>query len=114
MKRLLAFLSASILLACATPQPKEQTLVNRAVDAMGGAERLAAINSVVAKGTQKQWEPEQSDTAGGESRIANDTNWQIWQDRAQSAARTAIEPRFVYPAPRTYTLSQIVTPGAAH
>ena len=114
MKRSFAFLSASILLACATPQTKEQTLVNRAVDAMGGAERLAAINSVVAKGTQKQWEPEQSDMAGGEARFANETSWEIWQDRAQRASRTDIERRFVYPAPRTYKFSEIVMPDAGY
>ena len=71
MKRSLAFLLASVLLACATPQTKEQTLVNRAVDALGGAERLAALNSVYAKGSLKQWEPEQSDTAGGEARFGH-------------------------------------------
>ncbi len=114
MKRSFAFLSASILLACATPQTKEQTLVNRAVDAMGGAERLAAINSVVAKGTQKQWEPEQSDMPGGEARFANETSWEIWQDRAQRASRTDIERRFVYPAPRTYKFSEIVMPDAGY
>jgi len=114
MKRLLALLSATILVACATPQTKEQTLVSRAVDAMGGPDRLAAINSVVAKGTQKQWEPEQSDTAGGEARFANDTSWEIWQDRTQRASRTDIERRFAYPAPRTYKFSEIVMPDAGY
>src|SRR5436190_23091626 len=114
MKRSLAFLFASVLLACATPQTKEQTLVNRAIDALGGAERLAALNSVYAKGTLKQWEPEQSDTAGGEARFANDTSWEIWQDRTQRASRTDIERRFAYPAPRTYKFSEIVMPDAGY
>ena len=114
MKRLLALLSASILLACATPQTKEQTLVNRAIDALGGADKVAALQSVYAKGTQKQWEPEQSDMPGGEARFANETSWEIWQDRAQRASRTDIERRFVYPAPRTYKFSEIVMPDAGY
>ena len=58
MKRSLVFLSTFALLSCASPLTKEQSLVNRAVDAMGGADRLAAIKTVSAKGTSKQWEPE--------------------------------------------------------
>jgi len=107
MKRSLAFLFASVLLACATPQTKEQTLVNRAIDALGGAERLAALNSVYAKGTLKQWEPEQSDMAGGEARFANDTSWEVWQDRAQRVSRADLERRFQYPTPRTFKFSEI-------
>src|SRR5436853_2177503 len=107
MRRSLAFLSASLLLACATPQTKEQTLVNRAIDALGSAERLAALNTVYAKGTLKQWEPEQSDMAGGEARFANDTSWEVWQDRAQRVSRADIERRFQYPTPRTFKFSEV-------
>src|SRR5690349_14900608 len=114
MKRSLAFLSASILLACATPQTKEQTLVNRAIDALGGAERLAALNTVYAKGTQKQWEPEQSDMAGGEARFANDTSWEVWQDRAQRVSRIDVERRFQYPTPRTFKFSEVLLPDPGY
>ena len=114
MKRSLAFLSASILLACATPQTKEQSLVNRAVDAMGGPDRLGALQSVYVKGTLKQWEPEQSDMPGGEARFANESSYEIWQDRAQRASRADIERRFAYPAPRTFKYSEIVTPDAGY
>ena len=114
MKRSLAFLSASVLLACATPQTKEQTLVNRAIDALGGADKLAALQSVYVKGTQKQWEPEQSDMAGGEARFANDTNWEIWQDRSQRASRADIERRFQYPTPRTFKFSEVVMPDSGY
>ena len=109
MKRSLALLSVSVLLACAAQQTKEQTLVNRAIDALGGADKLAALQSVYAKGTQKQWEPEQSDIAGGEARFANDTSWEVWQDRAQRASRVDIERRFQYPTPRTFKFSEVVT-----
>ncbi len=114
MKRSLAFLSVSVLLACATPQTKEQSLVNRALDAMGGPERLAALQSVYVKGTLKQWEPEQSDMPGGEARFANESSYEIWQDRAQRASRADIERRFAYPTPRTFKYSEIVMPDAGY
>ena len=114
MKRSLAFLSVSVLIACATPQTKEQSLVNRAVDAMGGPDRLGALQSVYVKGTLKQWEPEQSDVPGGEARFANESSYEIWQDRAQRASRADIERRFAYPAPRTFKYSEIVTPDAGY
>src|SRR5438876_11082412 len=101
MKRSLVFLSTFALLSCASPLTREQSLVNRAVDAMGGAERLAAIQSVSAKGTTKQWEPEQSEVPGGEMRFANEASFDVVQDRAKRAARTDIERRFAYPTPRT-------------
>ena len=107
MKRSLALLSVSVLIGCAAQQTKEQSLVNRALDALGGAEKLAALQSVYAKGTGKQWEPEQSDMPGGEARFANDTSWEVWQNRAQQATRFDIERRFQYPAPRTFKFSEV-------
>jgi glyoxylase-like metal-dependent hydrolase (beta-lactamase superfamily II) len=112
MQRVLVLLSTLFLAACAAPLTKEQTLVNRAVEAMGGAERLAAVQSVSAKGTTKQWEPEQSDRPGGEMRFANETSFEVVQDRKSRAARTDIERRFAYPSPRTFKFSEIVTPDA--
>ncbi|HUQ76570.1 MAG TPA: MBL fold metallo-hydrolase [Burkholderiales bacterium] len=115
MKRVLALVSTLALFSCATPPlTKEQTLVNRAVDAMGGAERLAAVRSVAAKGTTKQWEPEQSDVPGGEMRFANETTFDVVQDRGQRASRTDIERRFAYPAPRTFKFTEVVTPDAGY
>jgi glyoxylase-like metal-dependent hydrolase (beta-lactamase superfamily II) len=108
MKRTLVLASVFGLLSCTTPMTKEQSLVNRAVDAMGGAERLASIKSVSAKGATKQWEPEQSDMAGGEARFANETSFEVLQDRSQRASRTDIERRFAYPAPRTFKFTEIV------
>jgi glyoxylase-like metal-dependent hydrolase (beta-lactamase superfamily II) len=114
MKRLLGLGAALVLLSCATTATKEQSLVNRAVDAMGGADRLAALHSVYVKGTLKQWEPEQSDIPGGEARFANESSYEIWQDRSQRASRADIERRFAYPTPRTFKFSEIVTPDAGY
>lgn len=115
MKRALVLtVSLFLLSSCASQLPREQSLVNKAVDAMGGAERLASLQSVSAKGTVKQWEPEQSDVPGGEMRFANETSFDVLQDRKSRASRTDIERRFAYPAPRTYKFSEIVTPDAGY
>ena len=114
MKRTLVLAFAFALMSCAGAPTREQSLVSRAVDAMGGAERLAAIQSVSAKGTTKQWEPEQSDVPGGEMRFANETSFDVVQDRSKRAARTDIERRFAYPAPRTFKFTEIVTPDSGY
>jgi hypothetical protein len=115
MKRALAVSAALVLLSCATTPPtKEQSLVNRAVDAIGGGERLASIKSISAKGTSKQWEPEQSDMAGGEMRFANETSFEVVQDRSQRASRTDLERRFAYPSPRTFKFTEIVMPDSGY
>ena len=43
--------------------------MSRAVEAVGGADKLAAVKTLSVKGTVRQWEPEQSTVAGGESRF---------------------------------------------
>src|SRR3954465_2911691 len=105
-----------LLSSCNTTPPltREQTLVNRAVDAMGGAERLGALQSVAAKGTAKQWEPEQSEAPGGEMRYANESSYEVLQDRKSRTARTDIERRFAYPTARTFKFTEIVTPDAGY
>jgi glyoxylase-like metal-dependent hydrolase (beta-lactamase superfamily II) len=114
MKRALIVCSVVALAGCAAEPTREQSLVNRAADAMGGGERLAAIKTVSARGTTKQWEPEQSDVPGGEMRFANETSFTVMQDRTQGAARTDIERRFAYPAPRTFKFSEVVLPDAGY
>ena len=112
MTRILAALAGALLLiSCATPT-REQNLVNRAVEAMGGAERLAAVNTIAVKANVKHWEPEQSDAPGGEPRFAAESTIEVVQDRARRASRTDWVKNFAYPAPRTFTYSEIVTPEA--
>jgi len=108
---LVALFSALLVVSCATPT-REQSLVDRAVTAMGGAERLAGVNTVTYKGTSKQWEPEQSDVPGGEARFANETTFEGFIDAASRSSRTDYVRNFAYPAPRTFTFSEIVTPEA--
>ena len=111
MRTLLVAVSMLVLLSCAT-QPREQGLVERAADAMGGRERLSAITSLSAKGSLKQWEPEQSEVPGGEMRFGSEGSFEEVIDNARHAARYDYEKRFAYPAPRSFHYSEIVTPQA--
>ena len=114
MKHTLVALSGALLvLSCATPT-REQSLVDKAVNAMGGAERIAAIKTISVKSNVKQWEPEQSDVPGGEARFANEATVEVTQDRSRRASRTDWVKNFAYPAPRTFTYSEIVTPEAGY
>jgi glyoxylase-like metal-dependent hydrolase (beta-lactamase superfamily II) len=112
MKHALAALSCAVLAVSCAPAPRELSVVDRAIDAMGGYERLAGINTIAVKGNVKQWEPEQSDAPGGEPRFANEATIEVVQDRARRASRTDWVKNFAYPAPRTFTYSEIVTPEA--
>jgi len=110
---LLASFCAFTLLSCATPS-REQSLVSRAVDAMGGAERLAGIKTITFKGTAKYWEPEQSEMPGGEARFANESTFEGIIDAGARATRIDWVRNFAYPSPRTFTFSEIVTPQAGY
>jgi len=114
-----AFISAIsvlALLSCAgtssVSSGKEQELVSRAIDSMGGAQALASINTLVGKGAWKQWEPEQSDVPSGPMRFGNEATFELTQDRTARASRTDYVKNFAYPAPRTFTFSEIVTADA--
>jgi glyoxylase-like metal-dependent hydrolase (beta-lactamase superfamily II) len=108
-----ALFGAFILLSCATPT-REQGLVSRAADAMGGAQALAAVKTVSGSGTVKWWEPEQSDVPGGEPRFCAEAKFDAIADVAARASRIDWQKNFAYPAPRTFTYSEVVTPQAGY
>src|SRR5262245_12124041 len=110
---LVALSGAFVLLSCATAT-KEQGLVSKAADAMGGTKALSAINTVSSAGTVKYWEPEQSDVPGGEPRFAAEAKIQTTSDRASRTVRTDYEKNFAYPAPRTFTYSEVVKSDAGY
>jgi glyoxylase-like metal-dependent hydrolase (beta-lactamase superfamily II) len=117
MKRALAPLFAFIafaLASCATGPSREQGLIDRGIAALGGADALAGIKTVSAKGTIKQWEPEQSDVPGGAARFANEGTFEYAADRASRSSRTDWVKNFSYPSTRTFTFSEIVTPEAGY
>src|SRR5262245_47389306 len=116
MKRAGLLLAVMLFAAsCATTSPPQgQDLVNRAVQAVGGADALAAVKTFSVDGTVRQWEPEQSMAAGGDMRFACASTFTFVSDVATGATRVDWVRNFQYPAPRTFTFSEIVTPGAGY
>src|SRR4249919_199340 len=115
MKRIPFLLAlALIVVSCASMQSADQSLVSRAVQAEGGADALGAVKTLSMKGTMRQWEPEQSAVAGGEMRLANDSTFEAVADVGAGAVRTDWVKKFAYPAPRTFTFTEIVTPDAGY
>ena len=115
MKRIaLSFAVALITVACATMSQTPQGLVSRGIQAQGGADALAGNKTISVKGTMKQWEPEQSMTAGGEMRFANEATFDALYDIGTGASRTDWVKKFAYPAPRTFTFTEIVTPESGY
>jgi glyoxylase-like metal-dependent hydrolase (beta-lactamase superfamily II) len=108
-----ALFSAVLVVSCATPT-REQSLVDRAVEAIGGTERIASLKTISVKGNVKHWEPEQSDAPGGDPRFAAESTFEFAQDVGRRTSRTDWVKNFAYPAPRTFTYSEIVTPEAGY
>jgi len=100
--------------ACASMQQRGLDLVTRAVQASGGAVALGGVKTISEKGTVKQWEPEQSAVAGGEMRFSNESTIEAVTDVATRTTRIDWVRNYHYPAPRTFTFSEIVTPTAGH
>ncbi len=107
-------LASLVVVSGATASPRSDNLVSKAVQALGGESALVSIKTVAVKGTMRQWEPEQSVLPGGDMRLANDSTFEIVVDYGARASRTDVVKNFVYPFPRTYTFSEIVTPDAGY
>jgi glyoxylase-like metal-dependent hydrolase (beta-lactamase superfamily II) len=105
---------ALVLVSCATMQPRGQALVSRAVQALGGADALAGVKTLSTKGTVRQWEPEQSSAAGGEMRFACESVFEAVTDVGSGATRVDWSRKFAYPAPRSFTFTEVVTPTAGY
>jgi hypothetical protein len=115
MKRGAILLVVSMLLmSCATMPARGPALVSRAVQALGGADALAAVKTVSLRGTVRQWEPEQSMTPGSEARFACESAFEGVTDVAAGATRIDWSRKFAYPAPRAFTFTEIVTPAAGY
>src|SRR5688572_4169265 len=93
MKRA-AFVIAFLLTAvsCASTQQQSRSHVDRAVQALGGAEALGKIRTVATKGTGRLWEPEQSMAAGGEMRFAGESTFDALTDIAARTTRIDSNP----------------------
>lgn len=89
-------------------------LVDRAIEAMGGAKALGAVKTVALRGRARHWEPEQSIIPDGEMRLAGDSKFIQLRDLASGAARTEWVRKLVYPAPREYRFTEIVASGIGY
>src|SRR5215510_14647599 len=113
MKRMLLLLLLLLGVGVATPA-YAQDLINGALAAMGGADALAQVKTLVVKGTVRHWEPEPSMVAGGEMRHAADSTFETTGDFTAHTIRVDWVKNFLYPAPRTFQFSEIVTPEAGY
>jgi glyoxylase-like metal-dependent hydrolase (beta-lactamase superfamily II) len=112
---LVAALSIAALTgACASMQEQGLDLVTRAVQASGGPVALGGVKTISQKGTVKQWEPEQSAVAGGEMRYANESTMVSVTDVPSRTSRTDWVRNYFYPAPRSFTFSEIVSVEAGY
>src|SRR5881397_4227113 len=115
MKRAVLMLVISlVVVSCATMEQRSEDLVSRAVHAMGGTYPLAGIRTLSVKATVREWEPEQSMVADGEMRFACESTFEAVTDIGSGVTRINWVRKFAYPAPRTFTFSEIVTPEAGY
>lgn len=115
MKRAMwLFVVALVVVSCATTAQRQQSLVSKAVDAMGGEAALSAVKIIAVKGTVRQWEPEQSIIPGGDMRYANESQFDAITEVATRSTRIDWVRNYVYPATRTYTFTEIVAPDAGY
>ena len=112
MKRALLLLLLLGVGTCVTSLAYAQDLINSALTALGGADALTQVKMLVVKGTVRYWEPEQSMVAGGEPRHAADATFEMTGDFTAHAVRVDWVKNFLYPSPRTFQFSEIMTPEA--
>jgi glyoxylase-like metal-dependent hydrolase (beta-lactamase superfamily II) len=114
MKRTLLLLLWLGVGVCVTTPSYAQDLINGALTALGGAEALTQVKTLVVKGTVRYWEPEQSMVAGGEPRHTADATFEMTGDFTAHVVRVDWVKNFLYPSPRTFQFSEIMTPESGY
>src|SRR4030095_4000505 len=114
MKRTLLLLLLLGVGVCVATPLYAQELINDALTAMGGADALTQVKTLVVKGTVRYWEPEQSMVAGGEPRHVADATFEMTGDFTAHAVRVDWVKNFLYPSPRTFQFSEIMTPESGY
>lgn len=111
---------AAAALSCASvpggsPRPdaaESLALVDRALAAQGGAAAVGALRTLSVKATAVFSEPEQSVVPGGPARAGGEGTFTDTRDLAAGTARVEWVKRLLYPGPREYRYTELVTPTA--
>lgn len=114
MRLAMLLFSAALLSAPGHAATPAQALVDKSIAAMGGEAALSALKSVRIDGVARFWEPEQSHVPDGEQRFGAVGRFQQTRDSSAGMARTEWVRDYEYPAKRTYTYTETVTPEAGH
>jgi hypothetical protein len=111
-------LSAALFMASGLVQPASAQsptdLVKQSVEALGGANAMRALKTMVTKGDAKHWEPGQSHSVTGESRFLGDSTVTITVDFAGkdgAVARYDWDRDMQYPAVEHIKYSEIRYPN---
>jgi glyoxylase-like metal-dependent hydrolase (beta-lactamase superfamily II) len=96
------------ILAHAASSPSD--LVKQAVAAEGGADALRGLKSVAITATATEWEPEQSEVAGGPPRPLGNSTIALRWDLEKGMERGDFDHTMLYPFPGQEKYSEIVTP----
>ena len=116
MKRTLVLVTTLFLLSCASQQlTREQTLVNKALDAMGGADKTDRAAERLREGHAASNGSPSSPRCPA-ARCASPTSRASTSCRTARAARRAPTSSGAspIPTPRTFKFSEIVTPDAGY
>jgi glyoxylase-like metal-dependent hydrolase (beta-lactamase superfamily II) len=113
-----ALLAAAVLLSCASVPGGQAdrgdavALVDRALAAQGGAAAVDGLRAISLRGTATFSEPGQSLVPGGPARPGGEGTFTDERDLAAGTARIEWVKRLVYPGPREYRYTELVTPAA--
>jgi glyoxylase-like metal-dependent hydrolase (beta-lactamase superfamily II) len=110
-------ISAALLMAVGHGQPASAQsptdLVKQAVEALGGANALRGVKTLVTKADAKHWEPGQSNSVNGESRFLGDSTVTISVDYANKdgvSVRYDWDRDMKYPAVEKVKYSEVRYP----
>ena len=114
MRTVLALAAGLLAAAPGAFAANAQQLIDRSIRALGGAEALSGLKRVTLSGVARFWEPEQSHVPSGEMRFGAVSRFTQTRDTPAGLARTDWVRDYEYPARRTYTYSEVVTPDAGY
>ena len=110
----LFLLTISCVQGRSRPTGDQVNQLDRALAAMGGEEKVRGIETIVVKGTARHWEPHQSYKPDGEMRLAGDSTFVLTRSFSAKAARMEWDRKLIYPTPREYRFTEVVTPSAGY